>query len=62
MDKANNTKTNKTYKVIVADPPWSKNQKGSLGAQKHYDLMSMREILNLPVGDLRQMIRSAGSG
>lgn len=51
MDKADNTKTNKVYKVIVADPPWSKNQKGNLGAQKHYNLMSMKEIFNLPVGD-----------
>ncbi len=52
MDKVNNTKSNKVYKVIAVDPPWPKNQKGTLGAQKHYSLMSMTEILNLPVGDL----------
>ena len=51
MDKVNSPKTNKVYKVIAADPPWSKNQKGTLGAQKHYPLMSMTEIFNLPVGD-----------
>lgn len=43
---------NMRYDMLVADPPWSKNQKGARGAQKHYDLMSMDEILNLPVGDL----------
>ena len=40
------------YRVVVADPPWPKNQKGARGAQKHYNLMSMKEILNLPVGEL----------
>lgn len=46
------SKMNQKYKVIVADPPWSKNQKGARGAQKHYSLMSMKEILNLPVDEL----------
>jgi N6-adenosine-specific RNA methylase IME4 len=40
------------YSMIVADPPWSRNQKGARGAQMHYDLMSLDEILNLPVKDL----------
>lgn len=43
---------NAKYRVIVADPPWSKNQKGVRGAQKHYDLMKLQDIINLPVGDL----------
>ena len=41
----------KRYTTIVADPPWSRNQKGARGAQKHYDLMSLDEILNIPVQD-----------
>lgn len=40
------------YSMIVADPPWIRNQKGARGAEKHYALMSLDEILNLPVGDL----------
>lgn len=42
------------YAMLAVDPPWSKNQKGTRGAQKHYNLMSMEEILNLPVGDLTE--------
>ena len=48
----NNTTKTMPYRVVVADPPWPKNQKGARGAQKHYNLMSMKEILNLPVGEL----------
>ena len=44
----NNTTKTMPYRVVVADPPWPKNQKGARGAQKHYNLMSMKEILNLP--------------
>ena len=36
----------------MLDPPWSKNQKGKRGAIQHYDLMTMEQIENLPVGDL----------
>ena len=39
------------YSNIVADPPWTRNQRGERGAQKHYDLMSLDEIMNLPVQD-----------
>lgn len=46
----NNT-TQKRYTTIVADPPWSRNQKGKRGAQMHYNLMTLEEILNLPVQD-----------
>lgn len=42
------------YAMFAVDPPWSKNQKGARGAQKHYNLMSMDEILNLPVSDLAE--------
>ncbi len=42
----------KKYTTIVADPPWSKNQKGKRGAIMHYDLMTLDRIKNMPVGDL----------
>lgn len=47
-----NSEAKKRYSMVVADPPWSRNQKGARGAEKHYALMSLDEIMNLPVGDL----------
>ena len=40
------------FKTIIADPPWSKNQGGNYGAIKHYDLMTLDRIKNMPVADL----------
>lgn len=40
------------FRTIVADPPWSKNQGGNLGAIKHYSLMSLDRIKAMPVSDL----------
>jgi len=45
-------KTKKHYAMIAVGPPWPKWQKDARGAQKHYALMTMEEIANLPVGDL----------
>ena len=42
----------KKYRTILADPPWSINQKGSRGAVKHYDLMPLSAIMAMPVADL----------
>ena len=42
----------KKYVSIAADPPWSKNQKGERGAIRHYNLMTLDRIKNMPVGDL----------
>ena len=39
------------YKTIIADPPWSKNQKGKLGAINHYDLMSIDRIKQMPIAE-----------
>lgn len=39
-------------RTILADPPWSIQQSGRLGASRHYDLMSLDEIKNMPVSDL----------
>lgn len=40
------------FRTIVADPPWSKNQGGKLGALNHYDLMSLERIKAMPVAEL----------
>jgi len=46
------------YGVVVADPPWTfatwsqKNQDIGKGAIAHYSLMSLRDIMTLPVSDL----------
>ena len=44
--------TAKRYKTIVADPPWDIQQRGDLGAGRHYPLMSIDEIKALPVASL----------
>lgn len=45
--------TEKKYRVIYADPPWSYNDKQNVevlgGAEKHYPTMSIQEICALPV-------------
>lgn len=45
--------TDKKYRVIYADPPWSYNDKQDTeklgGAVKHYPTMSLEEICKLPV-------------
>lgn len=35
------------YGVIAADPPWDVQQKGSHGADKHYDLLTLEQIKGL---------------
>lgn len=44
----------KKYKVIYADPPWLERGGGKVkrGADKHYNLMRTKDIMNLPVRDL----------
>lgn len=42
----------KRYSVIMADPPWDIQQKGTYGAERHYGLMSLERIKALPVGEL----------
>lgn len=41
------------YKIIYADPPWKYNDcyKGG-GAGRHYSLMSMTELYNLPIQNI----------
>ena len=46
----------KKFKTILADPPWEIAQKGKLGASRHYNLMSLEAIKNMPVADLAEDI------
>jgi N6-adenosine-specific RNA methylase IME4 len=55
MNEANELTTRsslKRYSVIMADPPWDKQQKGALGAARHYELMTLDRIKSMPVSDL----------
>lgn len=40
------------YRTILVDPPWEVQQHGRLGAEMHYNLMSLEKIAALPVSDL----------
>lgn len=42
------------YSVLLADPPWSAGQRGALGAEAHYNLMSDERIKTMggPIRDL----------
>ena len=42
----------KKYRTILSDPPWDINQKGTFGAIRHYDLMSLERIKTMPVEGL----------
>ena len=45
---------NKKYKTIYADPPWKESGGGKIkrGADRHYSLMSTKEIMKLPVDEI----------
>ena len=47
---------NKKYKTIYADPPWPERGGGKIkrGADRHYALMTVKEIMALPVADLAE--------
>ncbi len=44
--------TQAQYRTILADPPWDINQRGNLGAERHYPLMSLDRICALGVEQL----------
>ena len=46
----------KTYKTILADPPWPERGGGKIkrGADRHYELMSVKEIISLPVQNITE--------
>ena len=37
---------------MIVDPPWDVQQKGHRGAIQHYNLMTLRQIKDMPVADL----------
>jgi len=49
----------KKYSIIYADPPWKYNASANHktrfrgGACGHYDLMSMQDIKNLPILEIK---------
>lgn len=49
-----NTNTQNKYKTIYIDPPWEEKGGGKIkrGADKHYNLMSIKEIEQLPIPQL----------
>lgn len=42
------------FRTILADPPWDIEQKGTRGAERHYNLMSLDRIKAMPVRDLAE--------
>lgn len=40
------------FRTILADPPWDVEQKGTRGAGRHYDLLSLDRIKAMPVREL----------
>lgn len=43
------------YKTVYADPPWPEYGGGAVyrrGANRHYDLMTLTQIADLPISDL----------
>jgi N6-adenosine-specific RNA methylase IME4 len=57
MDNSKTIKLpNKKYGVIYADPPWSfrtySNKGKDRSPEKHYNVMSLNDICNMPVNDI----------
>lgn len=40
------------YTTVLIDPPWPTGQRGKLGAERHYPLMTIEQIRTLPIRDL----------
>lgn len=48
------TRNRALFKTIYVDPPWPHQQKGGRGASRHYPLMSLADIKNMPITDLAE--------
>ena len=50
--------TEKKYKIIYADPPWSYSDKQNIdklgGAEKHYPTMTIEQLCNMPVNEITE--------
>ncbi|MGH1552465.1 MT-A70 family methyltransferase [Streptomyces sp. L7] len=42
------------FKTLLVDPPWSHQQSGTKGAERHYPLMDLSKIKRMPVADLAE--------
>lgn len=49
IDQLKELGTYHKFKTIYGDPPWSRHQKGKLGAIQHYDLMTLEQIKQMPI-------------
>ncbi len=49
-----NSKPNKLYRTLMADPPWDIDQRGKRGAVQHYNLMTLENIKKMPVSNLME--------
>ena len=45
-------KTALRYSTAILDAPWPTGQRGTLGAGRHYPLMTIEQIRGLPIPDL----------
>ena len=58
METTNNvsgtTNKAKRYKTAIIDPPWSREQGGTFGANRHYSLMPLEQIKAMPIKDLME--------
>ncbi|WP_106437007.1 MT-A70 family methyltransferase [Streptomyces prunicolor] len=42
------------FRTILADPPWDHQQQGVKGAERHYRLMSLKRIKEMPIAELAE--------
>lgn len=52
ISKAGPAYNGQRFTTILADPPWELQQKGTLGAKRHYDLMTLDRIRAMPVAEI----------
>ncbi|WP_433576806.1 MT-A70 family methyltransferase [Nocardia brasiliensis] len=53
-EQSNLSLTPRRYGALIVDPPWDVNQKGSKGAIRHYNLMTLSEIKAMPIAELTE--------
>lgn len=52
IEEVKKTEQTKRYGCLLIDPPWDIYQKGGRGAERHYPLMSLREIKEMPIANI----------
>lgn len=46
--------TGPKVRTILIDPPWDVQQRGSLGADRHYDLLTLDQIKAMPIAQIAE--------